>query len=50
MVVGNVVHLVVDVAVHVTVSLPLGVVVLGMAALHHSNNGVQGEVKAHPAT
>ena len=43
-------HVIVDVAVHVLVSLPLGVVVLGMTALHRSEVSVQGEVKAHPAT
>ena len=49
-------RVVISAAVHVLGSLPPGVVVLGCAvplglsALHRSKKGVQGEVKAHPAT
>ena len=50
MIVGSSVHIAVDVAVYVLVSLPRSVVVLGITALHHSDKSVQGEVKAHPAT
>ena len=55
-VVGIVVHMVIDAAVHVLVSLPPGVVVLGCAmplgicALQGDKQSVQGEVKAHPTT
>ena len=39
-----------EVAVHVLIIFPLDVVMLGMVALHRYQYGVQGEVKAHPAT
>ena len=47
---GVVDHVVTDVAVHVTMIVPPDVVMLVMAALHRYRDGVQGEVKAHPAT
>ena len=40
----------VDVAVHVSIICPHSVVMLAMVALHQYGYGVQGEVKAHPAT